>query len=552
MNLLKLLLGYSWRNVALAAVAGLAGGAISASILAVINTSLTRRDIPLGQLALLFGALVLAMLVCNLLSRILLLQVSQQALMDLRLQLSRQILAAPLLQLERAGISRLFATFTDDIPTIAASLFQLPPFCINAAILIGCLGYITWLAPLGLAIAIAAIVLSLSSYKLLEAPATRYFIQAREEWDRLIRHFQALTEGNKEPKLHWRRREAFVSDNLRPSVQNLYEHNVAGGRYFAVAISWAQALHFLLVGALLFLLPLLAGVSSPVLTGCTLTAFYMAGAIGALFEALPILQRAQVALAKVEALGLTLASATGGESQPAEEPTSSTAWQRLELVAATHTYYREQEDDYFSLGPIHLSFVPGEVVFLVGGNGSGKTTLAKLLLGLYPPETGEIRLDGIPIDDHNREQYRQLFTAVFSDGYLFENLIGLDHPELDRRAGDYLERLQLKHKVSVRSGEFSTVALSQGQRKRLILLTAYLEDRPFYIFDEWAANQDPHFKDIFYLKLLPELKERGKTVLVITHDDRYFPVADRILKLENGRLLAPEATLSGVTGERTL
>jgi putative ATP-binding cassette transporter len=67
-------------------------------------------------------------------------------------------------------------------------------------------------------------------------------------------------------------------------------------------------------------------------------------------------------------------------------------------------------------------------------------------------------------------------------------------------------------------------------------MAAYLEDRPVYLFDEWAADQDPLFKEMFYREFLPELKSRGKTVIVITHDDRYFPVADRIIKLENGQV----------------
>jgi len=189
------------------------------------------------------------------------------------------------------------------------------------------------------------------------------------------------------------------------------------------------------------------------------------------------------------------------------------------------------------LGPINLVFQPGELVFLVGGNGSGKSTLAKLITGLYPPETGEIRLDGEPITDENRDDYRQLFSAVFSDFYLFESLLGLHTTNLDARAKAYLAELHLDHKVKVRNGDLSTTALSQGQRKRLALLTAYLEDRPFYVFDEWASDQDPLFKEIFYTQLLPELKARGKTALIITHDEKFFHLADRTIKLDYGRLV---------------
>jgi putative pyoverdin transport system ATP-binding/permease protein len=197
----------------------------------------------------------------------------------------------------------------------------------------------------------------------------------------------------------------------------------------------------------------------------------------------------------------------------------------------------------FALGPVDLAFSPGELVFLIGGNGSGKTTLAKVIVGLYAPENGHILLDGVEVDEARRDRYRQLFSVVFSDFYLFDSLLGIRLERLDQAAQALLEALQLSHKVTIDQGVFSTLDLSQGQRKRLALLVAYLEDRPFYLFDEWAADQDPLFKDVFYRRLLPALKAKGKTVVVITHDDRYFHLADRLIKLESGQVdLLPSAT----------
>jgi len=174
---------------------------------------------------------------------------------------------------------------------------------------------------------------------------------------------------------------------------------------------------------------------------------------------------------------------------------------------------------------------------VVGGNGSGKTTLAKLITGLYLPEEGAIYLDEQAIGAGNRESYRQLFSVVFDGAVIFDQLWGLESADLDRRAQQYLRELRLDHAVSVADGALSTTNVSRGQRKRLALLTAYLEDRPIYVFDEWAADQDPAFRRVFYLQLLPELKRRGKTVIAITHDDRYFAHADRIVKLEEGRVV---------------
>jgi len=206
----------------------------------------------------------------------------------------------------------------------------------------------------------------------------------------------------------------------------------------------------------------------------------------------------------------------------------------LELSGIQHAYRRENEEAEFSLGPIDLSIRSGELVFITGGNGSGKTTLAKLLVGLYIPQQGEIRLDGQPITDERRDDYRQLFSVVFSDFYLFENLLGLSDFNIDTRAQDYLVKLELDRSVEIKDRTLSTLDLSQGQRKRLALLTAYLEDRPIYLFDEWAADQDPQFKEIFYFELLGRLKAAGKTAIVISHDDRYYHVADRVIKLNYG------------------
>lgn len=163
-----------------------------------------------------------------------------------------------------------------------------------------------------------------------------------------------------------------------------------------------------------------------------------------------------------------------------------------------------------------------------------------LLIGLYMPEQGGIRWNGDVVNEGNRDDYLQNFSVIFSDFYLFDELYGVDNENNNGMIDDYLQRLHLHHKVRIENGRFSSVNLSQGQRKRLALLVAYLEDRPFYVFDEWAADQDPEFKHLFYTELLPALKARGKTVLIISHDDRYFYLADRCIKLEEGRVVAME------------
>jgi putative ATP-binding cassette transporter len=332
-----------------------------------------------------------------------------------------------------------------------------------------------------------------------------------------------------------RRREAFLSKVLKSTAGSLREDNLKGITIYTAAASWGQVLVFVVIGLVLFAMPRFQEVTPQSLTGYTLTLLYLMTPFQVVMNTLPGLGRANVSLQKVEDLGLELLAKGTEDSIPVERPPQKD-WKRLELSGVTHSYRREGETDEFTLGPIDITLTRGEMVFIVGGNGSGKTTLAKILAGLYVPESGRVLFDGEAITEGNREFYRQHFSMVFSDFHLFDSLLGLESPTIDEKASEYLARFQLANKVEVKDGALSTTDLSQGQRKRLALLTAYLEDRPLYIFDEWAADQDPVFKKLFYHELLEDLRKRGKTLIVISHDDHYYDVGDRIIKLEYGKI----------------
>jgi len=526
------------------ALLGLLTGAVSASLMALINERLAAEK-PVSWALGAYCGLVAFSFVAALVSRRLSIELAQNTSFGLRLRLARQILEAPLRKIEEAGNERLFASLTEDVGQVTGALMQVPQLCFNTAILSGCLVYLAYLSVPVFVGLVIFLVLAVLTYVLPERIAVRRFREAREEWDRLVGHFRALTHGNKELKLHAGRQAAFFDDQLSDAADAFRGKNVAGSTVYAVIGSWSQVLYFIVIGLLLFLVPTLESMSREVLTGYALTILFMGGPLTNLLNLIPGFGRAGVSLDKVETLGLSLENAT---TEATGDAGAALPWRRIELAGVAHTYHRENEEGSFTLGPMDLAFRPGELVFIVGGNGSGKTTLAKLLTGLYTPEEGELRLDGQVVDDALRPAYRQLFAVVFSDFFLFDDLLGLaaageagedatPAPSLDERAAGYLATLQLDRKVTVEGGHLSTLDLSQGQRKRLALLTAYLEDRPIYLFDEWAADQDPHFKSIFYRQLLPELRARGKTVLVISHDDRYYDVADRIVKLEYGQLV---------------
>jgi putative ATP-binding cassette transporter len=540
MKIVSFLLRSSPALVVAAILTGLLAGVSNTGLLIVINGALYRRDAASEKLIWIYVALCAVLLISRSVSSILLVHLSRWAIYHLRMKLFHRIITTPLRHLEELGMSRLLAVLTEDVPAISLALVNVPVICIHLTVLITCLIYMYWLS--------AAVFLSVSSfmtvgifsYYFFFRRAQRYQKLSLQQWPPFLNHMRGLINGAKELKLNRKRRAAFFSEHIEPTANAIRRYGYLGDRTFAIAATWEQLIIFTLIGLLLFNPPFLSSIDARTLIGYTLIILYMMTPIDTIMNLLPIMGRADVAMKKVESLGFSL---SGEEDEPASDAHTASAceFQSLELIGATYTYYHEELESDFQLGPINLSFSPGEIIFLVGGNGSGKTTFAKLLVGLYRPGTGEVRLNGQTIRDEDRDRYQQLFSSVFSDFFLFESLLGLESPGLDEKARQFLTRFQLAHKVQVQGGAFSTTELSQGQRKRLAMIIAYLEDRPFYVFDEWAADQEPFFREIFYLHLLPELKARGKAVLVISHDDRYFHVADHLIKLDYGKLVYDDA-----------
>ena len=537
MRLFKFIFRTCHGMMVITTVTALLSGACNAGLVALVNIALTRNNYSVAWVMWAFIALGLGKVATNYASQAVLASFSQRAIARLRQDLIQKILGVPLRTLEEIGAPRILVALTDDVFNITQALMAIPLVTVNAAILLGGAAYLGWLSWQILASVVGVIVLGALGYRFMITSAFRRLHQAREVEDKLFDSFRALTEGIKELKLHRARRSAFFTQHIEAITETYQRLNVAAEIRFVAAQNWSHLLYFALIGLILFLVPHLAAFSKETLTGYVITTLYLMGPLAGAMTSISLFSRANVALQKVEHLGMSLDEHSTEVCSLAEPPKGPAALDRLELKGVVHSYHCEQDDSNFVLGPIDLTFHEGELVFLVGGNGSGKSTLAKIIAGLYIPEAGEIRLNHQPVTDSNRDEYRQLFSAVFSDFYLFDNLLGLENPDLDLQAKQYLKQLHLNHKVRITRGALSTTAVSQGQRKRLALLTAYLEDRPFYLFDEWAADQDPHFKNIFYSQLLPELKARGKTVLVISHDDKYFDTADRIIKLDYGRVV---------------
>jgi putative ATP-binding cassette transporter len=532
MQLLSFLLRSSRKQVAIAIFTGFLSGVSSAGLIALISRALGAKGAEMGTFTVAFVGLTLVALVTSVISQVVLIRLSQDAVFNLRMQLGRQILASELNYLERLGTAPLMATLTEDVQAVATAVSSFPFLCIDLATIVGCFAYIGWLSWVVFLMVMGLFVGAFISCQWILNQARKRLAYARDDQDRLFKHFRSITDGVKELKLHYPRRQVFLADDLEATSASFRRHNINALVLFAGAASFGKLIFFFAIGFVLFALPNLLSIPLQTLSGYVLTFTYLILPLDKVVLKLPILAQASVSFEKISTLGLSLKSRSEITAAPA--PTHSN-WSSLELRSVTHTY-PQTEDRNFVLGPIDLTLRPAEIVFIVGGNGSGKSTLAKLLTGLYAPEGGELFFDGQHITNANREWYRQHFSAVFADFYLFDRLLGIDAPNLDAQAQAYLKQLHLDHKVRIIEGQLSTTQLSQGQRKRLTLLTAYLEDRPIYLFDEWASDQDPVFRELFYREFLPKLKHQGRTILVISHDDHYFQVADRIIKLDYGQI----------------
>lgn len=533
MKLFRFLLRSSQRIVALSVCAGVIGGACGVALIALIQQEMGRESPRVAALGWAFAALCLVAALARAGAQVAMVSLGQGAVTKLCLHLCRRILALPLERFEDSNPDGLLAVLTEDIVIVANALVGIPQLCVNAPILVACLVYAGWLSPTVFACGTVFAALAITAYLAFSAKGVDHLRSARVGQDVLVGHFRTLIEGFRELKQNHRRRVAFLADGLEPSAGAVRDRTIAGLTRFAWAEGFSQLAFFGFIGFLLFVLPGIILISKAALAGTVLVVLYIMSPLDVIITWLPVLGRARASMLKIEALIPALE--TIGSDDGATAPTTSARFgESLQLEGVTYAYPFEPDGGRFALGPLDLTLRQGEIVFVVGGNGSGKTTLVKLLAGLYEHGEGAVLVDGRVIGPDDREAYRQNFSVVFADGFLFEHLFGVDGPERDDLADAWLERLGLNRQVAIKGGRFSTVELSQGQRRRLALLTALLEDRPICIFDEWAANQDPDFRKVFYLELLPELKARGKTLLIISHDEEYYDAADRIIRLRDG------------------
>ncbi len=536
MELVRFLLRISPRLTLLTGAMSLLCGGFNGALVAVVHRALTDAATgPAVGLVFVFIAVVLGRLFTGAVSDVMLTTRAEKSVAKLSIDLVRKLERVPLQNFEHMGQARVLSSLTHDVGNLSLAFYEIPTFAVNVAMVLGGAGYLVYLSFRTLLILGAFTLVGTIVYRAAIRRAYRLFAMSGQEKDRLHGHFSALVHGMKELKLNRERRHLFTEVEVAGSADKHMTLDIRSHKWFVLSNTITHAFFLTLVGIVVFVLPEFHYISQVAVSGYVLTALFLMGPMNGAAAAFPLFSRAQVSLNRLKESGLSL-DRQALEKQVGKSSKTQISFNEIVLKSAVCGYRMVNDRERFVLGPLDMTLRKGEIVFITGGNGSGKSTLAKVLSGLYALDEGTLCLDGVEITGENRDGYRQLFSAVFSDFFLFENLPGFEASKKDERARHFLEALSIEQKVRVKDGVFTTTRLSSGQRKRLALLNAYLEDRPVYLFDEWAADQEPSFKEIFYRRLIPELKESGKTVVVITHDDRWFDTADRLFKMQDGRL----------------
>ena len=455
----------------------------------------------------------------------------------IRLRVMDHIRRSELLPIEAIGRSRIVAAITSDTAILTQASNMLS-FSIQGAVLVFFVAiYVAFLSLAAIVTTILVIGVAgvIFHYKNRRLAAEK---QKSAEWEgRLFDRLTDFLDGFKEVRLNAARSMDLFEDasEVSRTAANIKINSQA--ETFKLIVT-SQISMYVLIGAVVFVAPQFSeALGGLTLTKTTTALMFIVGACFGLVQSIPILLNANAAADRIEQLEIELqATASALDAAGSAAPSRFDA---IEMTGIQFRYVDKFSEATFKIGPIDFSLHPGELVFITGGNGSGKSTFLRVLAGLYPPDSGQIRLNGQQINDETRDKYRSLMSAIFFDYHLFRKLYGIPDPEpaeVDR----LLRQFRLDTKTGVTNGEFRTLDLSGGQRRRLALIVSLLEKRPILLLDEWTAEQDPEFRRKFYDELLPDLMRAGATVVVITHDDRYLNelhLPARRIHMDEGRIV---------------
>lgn len=430
-----------------------------------------------------------------------------------------------------------FPVLTEDIQTISYTIYRIPAITTASATVIGCfvyMMYLSWSITLGIVILFGVIFAVMS---VLGRRAQHFGKEARDHYDNMYRFFEDLVYGLKELKLNPYLRDHYRNTVFPPMIRAHQQFKLKENILFNFSIRTVEILFFPALGVLVYSILVYEIASPSAFSGVLTVLLFMLSPLSTMANFASEYKAMQVSMDRLDAMEKEISAETerGGTHLDLVAFDGPTGTPILEFDAVEVSYKRDDGQTNFRLGPVTASIPAGQIVFITGDNGSGKSTFAKVLTGLYPPESGSIRYNGQPVTSDTLTSYRSRFSSVFSDFHLFSELA----PETvgGERLSAWIRRFGIGNVVQVDGNRISTTRLSQGQRERLAFAFACSYPSEIVVLDEVSSNQDAGFRSTIYYQILPELKSAGKTVIVITHDERYFEVADVMLKLENGRLV---------------
>jgi len=517
---------YRWPFLMVMALS-LLSAALGIGLIAFINLRLIETpDISLSVLPEFLGLLLLLMAV-TLGSQWALTTLGHHFVFRLRSEFIKRLMDTHVERIEKLGSAALLAGLTSDVRNITIAFVRLPELVQGIILTLGSAAYLAWLSPKMLGVTAIWVAITVYGGYVLVARVYKHLAQLREIEDQLYNDYQTVIEGRKELALNRERAERVFEDTYIPHASDYRRHIIRADTFHLSAVNWSNIMMLGVIGLVFWMANSLGWSDTNIAATFSLTLLFLRTPMLSAIGALPTLLTAQVAFNKLNQFKLAPYDAKFPRSK---EPAD---WQTLEMRDVVFQY----ADNTFCVGPLNLTIKRGELLFLIGGNGSGKSTLAMLLTGLYQPVSGAIYLDGKKIDASNQDDYRKLFSAVFTDVWLFDRLLGPQGKQANSAlVSSWLERLKMSEKLELENGTILNLKLSKGQRKRVALLLALAEERDIILLDEWAADQDPHFRREFYQVLLPLMQQMGKTIFAISHDDHYFVHADRLLEMRQGQL----------------
>lgn len=509
----------------------LASAGLGISVIAFINRYLIEHISEPMMVLPQFLGLVLLLMAITLASQLSMTTLGHYFVYQLRNKIIKQILDTDIIRLEQLGSAKLQASLSSDIRNITIAFVRLPELIQGVILTIGAAAYLSWLSPGILAVTAISLIITILGSWYLVSHVYRHLTHVRTAEDQLYKNYQSVIDGRNELALNRDRAKVLYELTYQTNASTYRRHIILADTFHLSAVNWSNIMMLAAIGLVFFLANSLGWANSNVAATFSLTLLFLRTPLLQAVGALPTLLSAQVAFNQLRSLELAEYE-TGFEVNRIKS-----SWQTLEFREVHFQYPQTDDKPGFDVGPISLTIHNGEQLFLIGGNGSGKSTFAKLLTGLYTPSSGSVLLDGVMIDISNRQAYRQLFSSVFTDFHLFDKLLGPKGEQADPALVEiWLNHLNMKEKLDFDGERITNIQLSQGQKKRLALLLAIAEERDFVLLDEWAADQDPQFRRVFYHELLNYLREMGKTVLAISHDDHYFEKADRLIEMNKGKL----------------